>query len=70
MAEIAQQQNQDEEREENVADARTQCGQREEQIAENAATQQGDEIENRFGYGQLAEDFVYCGYGQHEKHPH
>ena len=69
MAEIAQKKDQNEERKENVADSWTQCGQREEEIAENAATQQGNEIENRLSNRQLAEDFVYRGYCQHEKHP-
>ena len=69
MAEISQEKYENEECEENVTDSRTQRGQSEEQIAENAAPQQGKQVEKGFACGKEAENFLNRSQSQHQKHP-
>ena len=67
MAEIAQEEDEDEECIEDVAGSRTEGSQGEEQIAEDAAAEKGQQIHEAFPRGNLPEDFIYCGNSQDQK---
>ena len=52
-----------------VAGTGTECSQCEDQIAENAAAEQGEQIERRFSGWKQSIDFPYRGNRQYQKHP-
>ncbi len=69
MAIVAQQQCEGKENKEDASENRAKCRRCEEQIRQNAASEQGSEIENRFCKGQLAPHFVDGGKREDDKHP-
>ena len=69
IAIVTQHQDEDEESEENIAHAWTEGSQSEEEVAKNATSQQGKQIEQGFSCGKKAENFLNCGECQHQEHP-
>lgn len=69
MAVMTQQKRESKENKEGASEDRAECCQSEEQIRQDAASEQGCEIEDCFGRGQLASHFVDGGKREDDKHP-